>query len=142
MLQSLPWWLFLGILALAFSLFHLMVDFYNGLVVRPQHMTFSRAGLLLAIGLFYAWWGFSFALAAVSGTRRAGMLSLFFIALIWSFLGNGLISALTCLPPCAGTTPYGDIAHLGNLAFGGVAAYTTWQALRAQESPDTEPKKA
>ena len=134
-LQNLPWWLFFGILALAFSLFHLMVDFYDGLFGRgPQRVSFSQAGLLLLIGLLYAWWGFSFAIAAVTGTRRAGLTSLFFIAVGWSFIGHGVVGVFTCLPPCAGTAPYGDIAHLGNLIFGGAAAYTTWNVMQTESS--------
>ncbi len=62
--------------------------------------------------------------------RKAGLMSLLVLALTWSWLANGLVGVLACLPPCPGAFPYQDIAHFGNIIFGGWASYATWVRLR------------
>jgi hypothetical protein len=47
----------------------------------------------------------------------------------WAFLVSGG-AILFCLPPCRAIPPYGDIAHLGSLVFGGWASVLAWREMR------------
>src|SRR5215211_5431209 len=81
----------LNVLALAFSLAHVIVDWHISLSgASSEAMSASRAGLLGLVAL------------------SAG----------WAALGNGL-PMVFCLPPCPGAFPHQDIAHVGSLVFGG-----------------------
>lgn len=129
--QALPQWAWLGGLALAFSLVHVLYDYQVGLFGQTSDdVSWVQAALALLLGTLYAWWGVAFAIAGGSTWRRTGMASLLALAFTWSFLANGLVGVLACLPPCPGAFPYQDIAHFGNIIFGGGASYATWTRLR------------
>lgn len=126
-----PQWLWSGALALAFSLVHVLLDYQVGLFGRTSNdVSWAQAALALLLGLLYAWWGVAFALSGGSTWQALGLVNLLWLSLLWAFLGNGLAGVFACLPPCSGAFPYQDIAHFGNIIFGGWASYATWSALR------------
>lgn len=111
---------------------HVLLDYQVGLFGRTSNeMSWAQAALVVLLGLLYAWWGVSFALAGGSTWQGAGLAGLLWLSLLWAFLANGLAGVFACLPPCSGAFPYQDIAHFGNIIFGGWASYSTWTALRA-----------
>ena len=127
-----PQWLWSGALALAFSLMHVLLDYHVGLFGQTSsELSWVQAALVLLLGLLYAWWGVSFAMAGGSAWQAAGLAGLLWLSLLWSFLANGVAGVFACLPPCSSAFPYQDIVHFGNIIFGGWAAYSTWTALRA-----------
>ncbi len=127
-----PRWLSLGAISLAFSLMHVLLDYQVGLFGQTSNeVSWVQAALALFLGLLYAWWAVSFALAGGSARQAAGLASLLWLSLLWAFLANGLAGVFACLPPCPGAFPYQDIIHFGNIIFGGWASYATWKALRA-----------
>src|ERR687885_763435 len=129
----LPRWLQLNVLALAFSLAHVIADWHIGLFgASSEAMSAPQAALLWLISGLYAWWGLS--LAAAARGPRAGLLGLVALSAGWAALGNGL-PIVFCLPPCPGAFPHQDIAHVGSLLFGGWAAYASWRAARSSEQP-------
>jgi len=56
------------------------------------------------------------------------------LALLWSFLANGLLG-LAAAPPPSAAFPYQDAAHLGTLLLGGLALWALWPAVRADRAP-------
>lgn len=133
--RSVPQWLWLGGLALAFSLVHVLLDYQIGLFGQTSNdVSWVQAALALLLGLLYAWWGVSFAMSGGSTWQAAGLASLLWLSLLWAFLANGVAGVFACLPPCPGAFPYQDIAHFGNIIFGGWASYATWTALRASRT--------
>lgn len=130
-----PQWLWLVGLALAFSLVHVLLDYQMGLFGRTsEDVSWAQAALALLLGLLYAWWGVSFGMAMGSTWQGVGLAGLLWLSLLWAFLANGLAGVFACLPPCSGAFPYQDIAHFGNIIFGGWASYATWPALRASRT--------
>ncbi len=130
--RGLPRWVWLSGVALAFSLVHVLIDYQIGLYGQTSpDASWVQAGLALVIGLLYAWWGVSFGMAGGSAWQAAGITGLLGLSLLWSFLANGLVGVIVCLPPCRGAFPYQDIAHFGNIIFGAWASYATWSTLRA-----------
>lgn len=128
-----PRWLWLNLLALAFSLAHLIMDWHIGLFgASSESISALQAALVWLVSLVYAWWGVS--LAAASRGARAGLLSLLGLSAVWAFLGNG-VPIVFCPPPCAGAFPHQDIAHIGSLLFGGWAAYESGRAFRTNVQP-------
>lgn len=127
-----PRWAWLGGLALGFSLVHVLFDYQIGLFGQTSDdVSWVQATLAFLLGALYVIWGVSFAMAQGGTWRRSGLVSLLMLALAWSFLANGLVGVLACLPPCSGAFPYQDVAHLGNIIFGGWASYATWARVRA-----------
>ena len=123
----------LNVLALAFSLAHVVADWHIGLFgASSAAMSAPQAALLWLVSGLYAWWGLS--LAAAARGARSGLLSLVALSAGWAALGNGL-PIVFCLPPCPGAFPHQDIAHVGSLLFGGWAAHASWRAARASEQP-------
>ena len=113
-------------LAIAFSFAHTLEDWYVGLFGTDRANLSPLAGALLALhALIYAAW----AIALATQRDRAWMAVVFVFTFGWAFLVSG-VSIAFCLPPCAALAPYGDIAHLGNLVFGGWASVQAWRQLR------------
>jgi hypothetical protein len=134
--RLLKMWATWGALALAFSLSHVLIDFQVGLFgPSSEQMQAGQALLILLVSLLYAWWGVSFAWAGLPGARAAGLAGLLVPAFLWSFVANGLVGVAACPPPCSGAWPYQDIAHFGNVIFGGLASAATWRAVRLNSGP-------
>jgi hypothetical protein len=132
--QPLPRWLWLNLVALAFSLLHVLIDGQIGLWGRSSPAVSPlQASYMLLISLIYALWGLS--LAWTVRGEKAGMLGLFSLTLLWSFLANGVVAIFASPPPSAAAFPYQDIAHFGNALFGGLASYALWKALRSDARP-------
>lgn len=49
--------------------------------------------------------------------------------------GQGLIGLAFCFVPCSGVPPWGDLAHLASILFGGWATLEAWRAYRAMPGP-------
>lgn len=129
-------WVAMGALALGFSLAHALIDFQVGLFgPSSENMTAGQALLVTLVGLLYAWWGVSFAWAGSPGARAVGLAGLLVLAFVWSFLANGVVGVAACPPPCSAAWPYQDIAHFGNIIFGGLASAATWRAVRFNSGP-------
>ena len=130
---SLTRWLWLNIVALVFSLIHILIDFSIGLWGKSSAVLSAVQMLnILFIALTYGFWGLALAWAA-RGERR-GLVTVFALTLLWSFLGNGVIGLLAAPPPSA-AFPYQDLAHLGNVIFGGLALWALWRPMRAGRGP-------
>lgn len=116
--------------ALAASLAHVLIDYHIGLFGESSPtMSPLQAVIILILCLVYGCWSISLGLAT-SG-YRAGLLGSFAFTVVWAFLASGLVGLAACLPPCQNAFPYQDIAHVSSLVFGVLAAYTTWQKIRA-----------
>ena len=121
----------LNVLALAFSLAHVVADWHIGLFgASSEAMSAPQAALLWLVSGLYAWWGLS--LAAAARGARAGLLGLVALSAGWAALGNGL-PIVFCPPPYPGAFPQQDIAHIGSLLFGGWAAYASGRAAGSSE---------
>ena len=123
--------------ALAASLAHVFIDHHIGLFGESSSaMSPLQAAIIFILCLVYGCWSISLGLAT-SG-YRAGLLGTFTLTVVWAFLANGLVGLAACPPPCQSAFPYQDIAHVSSLVFGTLAAYTTWQKIRAT-SPASMP---
>lgn len=125
-------WVWLQVGAMGFSLNHVLLDFFIGLFGPPQEVTASAGVLIILVALIYASW--ALALARAVGGRPNALPSLMVYAVLWAFVGNGGSIAL-CPPPCAGAVPFGEIAHVGSLVLGALAAYSTWKPMTASTRP-------
>ncbi|MEO7296509.1 MAG: hypothetical protein ABIZ57_10215 [Candidatus Limnocylindria bacterium] len=115
--------------AIAFSYAHTLMDWVVGLFGTDRAtLSLASASLLGLNAAVYAGWAVALALA-VRGDRAA-MAAVLVFTFGWAFLVNGG-SILFCLPPCPALAPYGDIAHLGSLVFGGWASVVAWRQIRA-----------
>ncbi len=128
MKASLAWLLALNAVALAFSQVHTLIDWHIGLYgPSSSFMSLDQAVLVASFGALLIGWAFSF--GSAGRREKAGLVSLFIFAFGWSFLANGVVAFGACPPPCANAFPYQDMAHLGNIVFGGMAAYSTRRAV-------------
>lgn len=112
----------LNVLALAFSLTHVMGDYG---IVRADLDSGSWLlwGYLALAGGIYGWWAWSLMKAA--GDGRSGLMSLAVLSGFWAVLNGATFpfTALTNLPA--------DVIHFGSLVFGVWAALATWRLMRA-----------
>lgn len=121
-------WLLLHTLAITAATVHAITDWHIGLfgasssVVSPP-----QAGLAFGMSLLTALWAIGLGWAALEEAR--GHATVFIIALLWAFLGNGVVIA-ACPPPCLDGFPYQDISHVGGLVFGAAAAWVSWRQLK------------
>ena len=119
-------WLQVG--AIGLSLNHILLDL-SIVLFGPTAEVGALAGVLtIVVALIYVVWAMSLARAAQG--RADALPSLLVYAAVWAMLGNGG-TIVFCPPPCAGAVPFGEIAHVGSLVFGGLAAYVTVKAIRA-----------
>ena len=122
-------WLTLHALALLSATLHAVVDWHIGLF-GPTSSTLSlpQAGVAVGMSLVTALWALGLAWAARDEAR--GHVTVLIVALLWGFLGNGLVIA-ACPPPCADGFPYQDLSHVGSLVFGAAASWASWRRWRA-----------
>lgn len=117
--------------AIALSFAHTVLDWHVGLFgVDRAVLTGSAAALLGIQGTIYAGWTIGMALSA----ERAWMAAVLVFSFGWAFLASGS-SILFCLPPCQVLAPWGDIAHLASLFFGGWASLLAWRGIRSDPRP-------
>ena len=112
--------------AMAFSITHLLLDlivFGAPLIQAP----WLEAGIVSLVAVIYGWWASS--MAAISRTMQPSVMSLLGlgIGLLFCLLNGATV--VFCPPPCGGFV-YADVSHIGNLIFGGAAAYATWRVIR------------
>lgn len=124
-----PRWAIFNALALVFSSVHFVLDWHIGLFGDRSDLVSVEQAVLVWVAA--AIWG-AWLVAAVAAARAVGwgFAVLVVIPFVWAALGNGIPIAF-CPPPCAGAFPHQDIAHVGSLVFGVLAAVTAWRAGRA-----------
>ena len=77
--------------------------------------------------MLFGWW--AFAVGEARYGARSGIVIAFTFAFGWAFVLNGLAAVLAAPPPSDGF-PYQDIAHIGSMIFGGLAAFGLWEKIR------------
>ena len=122
-----------GFFALTFSLAHVLIDYAVGVFGQGPSMSATQAALVLSLGALYAAWG-RVAAAAAAGARWAWY-AIALLAGVWAGALNGVVGFAACPPPCAGATPWQDLAHGGSLFFGAVAAWDAVRVARARSGP-------
>ncbi len=123
-----PLWLWLNFAAMAASTLHILVDMGVGLFPIKDDLSFAEGAVLLLVTAVQVWWCIS--LVAGSHGDGGGLASLVVLALGWTTLANG--SAIVfCLPICPYAAPLADVAHVGSIVLGVVAAlFTIWTLWR------------
>jgi hypothetical protein len=94
-------------------------------------MSSLQAANLSLTSLTYGWWIWSVTIA-VSGDRSA-LVSALVVAVMWTFLWNGVIRFVVSPPPSS-AFPYQDLAHLSSIVFGAGASAAVWRVIRSVES--------
>lgn len=121
-----PAWLWLGGAAMAVALLHILLDMGVGLFDMQGRLSIGVGSVLIVIVLIHVWWMVS-AVAGAQG-RGGGILSVAVLALGWTTMLNG--SAIVfCPPTCMPGSPLSDIAHIGSLVLGPLAALAALWAL-------------
>lgn len=107
---------------------HILIDFGVGLFPMRGSLSYSEGATLVLVSLIHVWWCVSF----VAGTHDdgGGVASAAVLALGWTALTNG--SAIVfCPPACPYAAPLSDVAHVGSLGLGvlaaAVAIVTLWR---------------
>ena len=121
-----PAWLWIGVAAMAIALLHILIDMGVGLFDMRGRLSVGVASVLIVIVLIHIWWVLSF----VAGTqgRGGGILSASILALGWTTMMNGY-PIVFCPPTCVPASPLSDIAHIGSLVLGPLAALAGFLAL-------------
>jgi hypothetical protein len=121
-----PAWLWTGVAAMAIALLHMLLDMGVGLFDMHGELSVGVASVLIVIVLINIWWVLSF----VAGTqgRGGGILSASVLALGWTTMMNGY-PIVFCPPTCVPGSPLSDIAHIGSLVLGPLAALAAMRAL-------------
>lgn len=121
-------WIIAGALAFVFSSVHLVLDWHIGLFGdRSDEVSLLQATLAWLVAALGGLW--ITATAAAARDIRWGFAVLVPLYVVWVIGGNG-VPIFACPPPCRGAFPHQDIAHLGSLIFGGLAAVTAWRSGR------------
>ena len=115
---------------MAVALLHILLDMGVGLFDMQGRLSFGVGAVLVLVVLIHVWWVLSF-VAGAQG-RGGGILSAAVLALGWTTMMNGYPIVL-CPPTCVPGSPLSDIAHIGSLVLGPVAALAAlWTLLRAR----------
>ena len=129
------YWLPVHALAAVAATAHAVIDWHVGLFgASSSVLTPTQAGIAIGMSLITGFWVLGIGLAARGEAR--GHATVLVIALLWAFLGNGLVIA-ACPPPCADGFPYQDLTHVGSLVFGAGATWVSWKQLRQSGSTPT-----
>lgn len=121
-----PAWLWIGIAAMAVALLHILLDMGVGLFDMDGRLSVGVASVVIVIVLIHIWWVLSF-VAGAQG-RGGGILSAAVLALGWTTMMNGS-PIVYCPPTCVPGSPLSDIAHIGSLVLGPLAALAALWAL-------------
>ena len=125
-----PPWLWIGVTAMAVALLHILLDMGVGLFDMQGRLSFGVGSVLVVIVLIHIWWVLSF-VAGAQG-RGGSILSAAVLALGWTTMMNGY-PIVFCPPTCVPGSPLSDIAHVGGLILGPLAALAAvWTLLRAR----------
>lgn len=128
-----PAWMWLGLAAMAVSTLHMFLDFGVGLFDLTGRLSRAEGALVVLIALIHVWWAISFAAGAQG--NGAGVASVAVLELGWTTMTNGY-PIVYCPPTCAEAAPLTDIAHIGSLSLGAVAALVAiWSLWRARARP-------
>jgi hypothetical protein len=125
-----PAWLWIGVAAMAIALLRILLDMGVGLFDMHGRLSVGVASVLIVIVLIHIWWVLSF----VAGTqgRGGGILSAAVLALGWTTMMNGF-PIVYCPPTCVPGSPLSDIAHIGSLVLGPLAALAAlWAVWRGR----------
>lgn len=123
-------WLLAHTLGIAFSLSHVMLDLWAG-VVGPLSDSLRLTApqvLLLVVGAgIYALWAYALVMSSLGS--RGWLWATIGLAAVASLNGFSIVS---CPPPCA--FPVGDLSHIGSLGFCLWAMLESGLALRPRSS--------
>ena len=115
--------------ALVASLVHVLVDLHIGLYGETSsRMSWLQAANLFFTSLVYGWWIYAAAVAATGD--KSALVSALVIAVLWSFLWNGVVGLAVSSPPSS-AFPYQDIAHASSIVFGAGASASIWRVNRS-----------
>jgi hypothetical protein len=117
-------WLLVHTLAIAFSLSHVILDWWAELIALPGD-TLSGAGmmtLVFSVGIYALW---ANALVMASHGRRWALWVTIAVSAISSLNGFAIVY---CLPPRL--FPVGDLSHIGRLVFCLWAVFESWRTLQ------------
>ena len=119
-------WLTVHTLAIAFSLAHLIMDWWAGLL-GPFALPVpnGQMGVLTLSAGIYALWARALVLGSLGS--RSSLVSTMLLAAVASLNGFSIVA---CLPPCGGAYSIADLAHIGSLVFCLWAAFESWQVFR------------
>jgi hypothetical protein len=125
-------WLLVHTLGIAFSLSHVMLDMWAGVLgplsnVLSGSLSVAQVLILLVCVTVYALWVYTLVLSGWGS--RGSLLATMGLAALGSL--NGL-TIVYCPPPCA--FPVGDISHFGSLVFCLWAIFESWYAFWARPS--------
>ena len=125
-----PTWFWLSLAAMAAAMLHILLDFGVGLFPMRGRLSMAEVATLLLIILIHVWWVLSIALGAQG--RGGGVASAAILALGWTTVTNGY-PIVFCPPACPEAAPLADVAHIGSLVLGVVAAAVClWVLLRSR----------
>jgi hypothetical protein len=93
---------------------------------------YPRALEIVLVGVLYAWWGLLLN-AVLRGHGRFGVLLP--LTFGWSFVVQGLVPFVDCVPPCEGAIPQREIAVIGNLVLGATASVVNTQLVVTRREP-------
>ena len=121
-------WLLVHTLAIAFSLSHVILDWWAGLLAPPGDTMTGTGMLFLALSVgIYALWANALVLASHGSRWWLGVT--IGVSAVSSLNGFAIVY---CLPPCL--FPVGDLSHIGSLIFCLWAIFESWLALQQRAS--------
>lgn len=114
-----PAWLWLSLAAMAFATLHILIDFGVGLFDLHGRLSTPETATLVLISLVHVWW----VVSIVAGAHRSGggIASVAILGFEWTLMTNGY-PIVYCSPTCTEAAPLSDVAHIGSLTLGGLAA--------------------
>lgn len=117
--------------ALAVVLLHVLIDYHIGLYgPSSEVMTPAQAANALRIAGTASGWMIALGVS-MRGSRTGTACALAFVV-VWGLVFNGLVAFLV-VPPPSTAFPYQDLAHVGGIVFGGLAAYVLWGRMKLQQ---------
>ncbi|MCW5852690.1 MAG: hypothetical protein KIT87_21650 [Anaerolineae bacterium] len=113
-------------LAIAFSLAHMVMDWWAGLLGPfALPVPVGQVGVLVLSAGMYALWARALVLGSLGS--RSSLVSTMLLSALASLNGFSIVA---CLPPCGGAYSVADLAHIGSLVFCLWAILESWQALK------------
>jgi hypothetical protein len=115
---------------MAVATLHILIDFGVGLFSLHGRLSAPEAATLILISLLHVWWVIS--ITAGAQGNGGGIASAAVLGFGWTLMTNGY-PIVYCPPTCSEAAPLSDVAHVGSLLFGAVAATVClWAVFRGR----------